>query len=307
MVAMVAAEALGVAAEDVRVVMGDTDSTPYGLGGWGSRSAAVTAGAILKGASVLRDKALRIASHLLEADPDDLVIGAGTISVRGSERPATTWAEVATIALIRTVDLPPGVDPGLEVTMAYDPPNVQHVPDEDGRMNGVATYTNSSHAAVVSVDVDTGGVEVLEYLVAHDCGRIINPALVEGQIKGGVAQGIGGTLYEDLPYGEDAQPMAVSFMHYLVPSATEVPPISTVHFESPAPEMPFGIKGAGEAGIIGPAAAIATAVEDALSEFGVARGEITSTPITPSMVLGLVRSRVHQDEERRPSAQAGRR
>jgi carbon-monoxide dehydrogenase large subunit len=285
MVATLAADALGVSTDDVTVVMGDTDVTPYGLGGWGSRSTVIGGGAILKAAGQVRDKILKIGAHLLEAAPEDVVLQEGRVSVIGTDR-GVSLAEVSTVALVRTVDLPPGVEPGLEVTATYDPPGLQHRPDERGRMNGAATYTNATHAAVVKVDVETGVVEILDYVVAHDCGTLINPAIVDGQVHGGVAQGIGGALYEHLAYGPEGQPLASSFMDYLLPSATEIPEMRIEHFESPAPEMPLGVKGAGEAGTIGPPAAIANAVSSALEEFGI---DITETPITPAVVRRLLR------------------
>ena len=196
-----------------------------------------------------------------------------------------SWADVARVAYVRTFELPPGVDPGLEATAFYDPP-VDHGPGSDGKMNACLTYTNASHGVVLSVDVDTGEVSILDYLVVHDCGTVINPMIVEGQIQGGVAQGIGGTLFEHLVYSPDGQPLATTFMDYLVPSATEIPPILVEHLESPAPGTAFGAKGVGEAGLIGPAPAIAAAIEDALAEFHVP--EITSTPLLPGVVLRLI-------------------
>jgi aerobic carbon-monoxide dehydrogenase large subunit len=156
-------------------------------------------------------------------------------------------------------------------------------------MNASATYTNASHAAVVAVDIETGVVEVLRYLVTHDCGTVINPTIVEGQIQGGVAQGIGGALYEHNAYGPEGTPLATTFMDYLLPTATEIPPIVVEHFESPAPGSAFGAKGAGEAGLIGPAPAIAAAVEDALCEFGVT--DLSETPLRPSAVMSAIRRR----------------
>ncbi len=285
MVATLAADALGVPMEDVTVVMGDTDLCPYGLGGWGSRSTVIGGGAILKAAGQVRERVLRIAAHLLEAAPEDLLLEDGRVHIAGTER-GVSLAEVSTVAQIRTADLPPGVEPGLDVTATYDPPGLEHRPDESGRMNGAATYTNATHAAVVKVDVQTGVVEILDYIVAHDCGTLINPDIVDGQVHGGVAQGIGGALYENLVYGPDGQPLASSFMDYLLPSATEVPQMVIEHFESPAPEMPLGVKGAGEAGTIGPPAALANAVSSALEEFEV---DITETPITPAAVRRLIR------------------
>ncbi len=288
MVATLTAEELGLPLDQVRVVMGDTDAAPYGLGSWGSRSITVVGGSLQRAAGEVRDKALRIAAHQLEASPADLEIVEGRFHVRGSREPFVTWADVARAALVRTFELPDGVEPGLEARATYAPPGVDDVPDERGRMNASTTYTNASHAAIVRVDLETGEVKVLLYIVAHDCGRVINPMLVDGQIHGGVAQGIGGALYEEFAYSDTAQPLSTTFMEYLVPTASEIPPIRTIHFESPAPYAPLGAKGAGEAGIIGPAPAIAAAVEDALAEFGIA--EITATPITPAGVLTALKA-----------------
>jgi carbon-monoxide dehydrogenase large subunit len=164
----------------------------------------------------------------------------------------------------------------------YVPPGVDHEPREDGRMNACPTYANGSVGAVVKVDLETCAVDVLEYVVAHDCGTLINPVIVEGQIHGGVAQGIGGALLEELPYDENGVPLATTFMDYLLPAATEVPPIDVTHFESPSPFTALGVKGAGEAGVIGVAEVVAGAVEDALGRAGRRIEEIEATPITPA-------------------------
>ena len=288
MLVTLAAETLGVRRDQVRVVMGDTDLTPYGLGSWGSRSTNVASGALRIASDRLLGKAFRIAAHLLEASPEDLEVYDGAFTVKGSPGPSVTWQQVATAAGIRTVDLPEGVEPGLEATATYEPPGIEHFPDEFGRVNAAATYTNACHAAIVSVDVGTGQVRVLEYVVAHDCGTVINPRIVRGQVVGGVVQGIGGALLEKFHYDEWANPLSTSFLDYHLPSTTEIPGMVVLHFESPAPEMPWGAKGAGEAGIIGPAPAIAAAVEDALSGMGIA--EVARTPITPPYVLELIRS-----------------
>ena len=294
MVTTVTAEELGLRLDQVRVVMGDTDMAPYGLGSWGSRGTTVAAGSIQRAARVIREKATKIAAHLLEAAPADLEIEHGAFFVRGSREPSVTWADVARVALIRTLDLPPDTEPGLEAKATYDAPtidgkpHVDHVPDERGRLNACATYTNASHAAVVKVDIQTGDIKVLRYIVAHDCGRVINPMIVVGQVNGGVAQGIGGTLLEHLDYDQTALPQATTFMAYMLPTASEIPPIVTCHLESPAPHLPFGAKGAGEAGIIGPAPAIAAAVEHALTEFAIP--EIAATPITPFDIRRALRA-----------------
>ncbi|MDI2027844.1 xanthine dehydrogenase family protein molybdopterin-binding subunit [Saccharopolyspora sp. TS4A08] len=281
-VATLVAEALTIPIEQVRVVMGDTDTAPFGLGSWASRGALVAGGAIERAAEVLRRKGTDIAAHLLEAAPEDLELTGGRFQVRGSPGSAVPWSRVAQSALNRTFELPPGVDPGLEARAVYEPPGLDHVPRPDGKMNAAAGYTNATHAAVVRVDAETGVVEVLRYAVVHDCGRVINPLTLAGQIHGGVAQGIGGALHEHLPY-EDGQPLATSFAEYLLPGTGEVPEMVVEELGGPAPETPFGVKGAGEAGIIGAPAAIAGAVEHALGVSGV-----DVTPLTPSVVRGLV-------------------
>lgn len=285
MVASLAADAFGVDRARVRVRSGDTDLCPYGLGAWGSRSTVIGGGAVLKAAAQVREKALRIAAHVLEASPEDLELEDGRFAVRGSDVTSVSLAEVATIANVRTFRLPAGVDAGLEATASYDPPSIQHWPDENGKMNGAAAWTNATHAAIVQVDVETGHVEVLDYAVVHDCGRLVNPWIVDGQVQGGVAHGIGGALLEHLPYSVDGQPLATTFMDYLVPSASEIPPIRVEHFESPSPSTPLGVKGVGEGGTIGPPAAVANAVANALSDLGV---RVTSTPFTPAAVRSLL-------------------
>jgi len=195
---------------------------------------------------------------------------------------------VATAAYVRTFQLPPGVDPGLEASATYDLPGTDHHPRPDGRMNGCATYTNGSIAAIVGVDLETADIEVLDYLVAHDCGTVVNPVIVEGQIQGGAAQGIGGALLEQVVYGDGGTPLTTTLMDYLLPTATDVPPIAVDHIETPASNLPFGIKGSGEAGVIGPAAALAAAIDDAFDGFGAQ--PIDSTPITPPRLWRAIRS-----------------
>ena len=284
---MVAADALGMPVEDVRVVMGDTDRAPYGLGSWGSRGAIVMAGSVVKAAELILDKARVIAAHKLEAALKDVVLDDAGFAVRGSPGgPWVTWGEIAGAAIVSTMELPDDVEPGLEASATYEPFGVEHVPDESGRINGAGSWANAAHAAVVAVDITTGHIALEDFIVVHDCGTIIHPAIVNGQIFGGVAQGIAGAMYEALPYAPDTgQPQFASFMDYLVPTAREIPRIHIEHFETKAPEMPLGIKGVGEAGTIGPPAAIANAVCHALGEFDL---DITSTPVTPMDVLEAV-------------------
>ena len=283
MVATVTAEELGLRPEDVRVVMGDTDVAPYGLGSFGSRSTVVAAGAIQRAAAPLREKGKAIAAHLLEAASEDVELGDGGFTVRGAPRASISWAEVARAALARTLDLPDEIGPGLSETATYDPPHIEHAPDARGKINGASTYTNATHAAIVAVNVRTGAIRVLRYIVVHDCGRVINPRIVAGQVIGGLVQGIGGALLEEFAYDESGSPRSTTFMEYLLPTASESPRVLLEELETPAPDTPLGAKGAGEGGIIGPSAVLARAVEHALCEFDVPH--IASTPITPQRVL----------------------
>ena len=278
------ADALALDLDRVRVRLGDTDLCPYGLGAWGSRQAVVGGGALLNAASTIRAKASAIAAHMLEANPDDVVLDDDGFHVRGSPSPAVSWQQIGTAATIRTLDLPEGMDPGLAATARYEPEILEHEVNADGGINAAAAWVNATHAAIVRVDGTTGAVEILDYLVAHDCGPIINPPIVLGQIVGGVAQGIGGTLYEDLAYNEDGQPQT-AFMDYLVPSAIEMPDLVVEHFGSDSELTPLGIKGVGEGGTVGPPAAITNAVAHALADY---RPDVSETPLTPEKVLRLM-------------------
>ena len=284
--AQLAADALGVSPEHVTVVMGDTERAPYGLGAWGSRGAMVLTGSLLMASQRLVSKARAIAAHMLEAAEADIVVTDGVFGVAGSTRPVVSWAEVATAAWVRTVDLPPDMEPGLEASCYYEPPRLEHRPDESGKVNAAASWSNGAHVAVVSVRVSTGEIAIEDYVVVHDCGTVINPALVKAQIHGGVAQGIAGAMFEQFHYdAETAYPQFSSFMDYLVPTCAEVPAMQIDHFESPAPDHPLGVKGCGEGGTIGPPAAIAGAVSDALSEWGV---DLTECPVTPMVVRAAI-------------------
>lgn len=285
MLATLTAELLGVRIDDVCVRLGDTDLTPYGLGSFGSRSTVVAAGAIARAAERLGDRIRRVAAHRLETTPDDLVIEQSRVHVRGSAHPSLTLADVATSAYFRTFELPPDTEPGLEASASFLPSGVDHRPDSRGKMNICLTYANSTHAAVVHVDRETGVVRVLDYLAVHDAGPLINPTIVDGQIHGGIAQGIGGALLEELVYGPDGQPLVTSFMDYLVPTAAELPHLTIDHLETPSTVTPLGLKGAGEAGATGCAAAIANAVCDALADLDV---DVIRTPLSPPAVRRLI-------------------
>ncbi len=204
--AQVLADELGVDIGAVSIVEGDTERCPYGSGSFASRSMVVSGGALVLAARRVREKVARIAGHMLEAAPEDLSIEGGAIAVRGAPGRTLTVADVARLAHRPSAGtLPPGVDPGLEATQYYDPPP--------------ATFSNGAHVAVVEVDAETGLVEIVRYVVVEDCGKMVNPMIVEGQTHGAVAQGIGNALYEDMVYDESGQPMTTSFMDYLVPGS----------------------------------------------------------------------------------------
>lgn len=268
--AQVAADALGVPLDWVTVIGGDTAAVPFGVGTFASRSAVTAGNSIADACREVRAKLARAAATLLEAAPEDIEIEDGKAFVRGTPGSAVDLARVVQ-ASIPTFAKPGIVSPDFEAS-AY-----HHVP--------TVTYASAVHVAQVEVDTGTGGVKLLRYVVAHDCGKVINPIIVEGQVHGGVAQGVGGALFEDMAYDTEGQLLAGSLMDYLVPTASDLPPIETVHLEFPSPRNPLGVKGLGEGGAISPPAAIANAIEDALAPFGV---RITETPVTPARIQALL-------------------
>jgi carbon-monoxide dehydrogenase large subunit len=271
----VCADNLGVHPDQIKVVTGDSSQVPYtGYGTGASRGAAVGGAAVMRASRKVREKVMRIAAHMLEANPDDLEAEDGSIFVRGTPTAAVTMADVGRAAYLRAIELPEGEDPGLEAIEAFDPPQF--------------AWPYGANIAVVEVDVETGEVSFLDYLYVHDCGTIVNPTIVEGQIMGAVAQGIGSALFESLPYDEDGQPLFGTFMEYLLPTAAELPRLAMEHQHTPSPNIPGGMKGVGEAGTIGSPAAVVAAIEDALAPYGV---RINETPVTPAAILAMVGER----------------
>jgi CO/xanthine dehydrogenase Mo-binding subunit len=287
--AQIAADELGVALEDVEIVTGDTRRFGYAVGTFASRAAVMSGNAIALAAGKVRAKALRIAGDALEADPGDLEIVDGVVRVKGSPASSIPLSTVAVLSnplryafdeaskaatqfAVGDASGPPVRDdeePGLEATDYYSPIG--------------STYANGMHAVVVETDPDTAEIHVLRYCVVHDCGPLINPMIVEGQVHGGVAQGVGGALYERMVYDENGQLLNASFMDFLMPYASEVPTIEIDHLETRSPLNPLGIKGAGEAGVIPSAAVFASAVEDAEGFV------IRAMPISPSELFELRR------------------
>jgi carbon-monoxide dehydrogenase large subunit len=269
--AQVCADALGVPLEAVHVVAGDTDAIALGVGTFSSRVASVSASAVLAAARAVRAKAAAAGARLLEARAEDLVIEGGRVFVRGAPASAVPLGRLASLAAGGQLPGPREGTPGLEATEFFYPEGL--------------TYANGAVIAVVEVDPETGGVRFERLAIVHDCGRIINPVIVDGQVVGGLAHGIGNVLYEDVPCDATGQPLAATFMDYLLPAAPEVPPVEIAHLETPSPMNPAGIKGAGEGGTIPALQAVAAAIEDALAPFGV---RVNRLPLSPERIRALV-------------------
>jgi carbon-monoxide dehydrogenase large subunit len=268
--AQVANQELGIPVADVIVRHGDSSLSPYGMGTFASRSMTMAGGAVSRACAVLAEKIKRIAAHLLQTTADRISLADGKA---WSGDQSVSLGEVCEAAFLHPERLPAGEEPALEASVVYEP----------GRSTGAFSY--ATHACVVAVDAGTGLVEILDYVVCHDCGTMVNPMLVEAQVVGGVAQGLGTALYEEIPYDENGQPLASTFLDYVIPGFTEVPDVRVLHMETPSPHTRFGIKGMGEGGAIAPPAAVVNAVNDALRGLGV---RIDATPVTPDRVLEAI-------------------
>jgi len=271
--AQIVADELGVDFDAVTVRFGDTSVAPYGLGTWASRSLVYAGGASILAAREVADKARAIAAHRLEANPDDLELRQGVISIKGSPSVGMSFAEVARVANHAPQTLPEDIEPGLEATRRYRAPDP-------------GSFSNSLHAIIVDVDVKTGAVKLMRYVVIEDCGTVVNPKLVDGQVMGGSAQGIGQALLEEAVYDENGQPLAATFMDYIIPGFNEVPRMEIHHLASPSPNSLGGFKGMGEGGAINAPEAIANAVTDALSPFGI---HVDHVPIRRDWIVEKVK------------------
>ena len=264
--AQIAAHELKIDPAQISVRYGDTATTPFGFGTFASRSIVFAGGAVARSCRALVEKIQRIGAHLLQTDVANTRVERGAIHGPFGN---VSFAEIAYAANVRQEHLPAGVDPLLDATATYEP-------TETG---GVFAY--GAHAALVAVEPDTGVVEILDYVVTEDCGTMINPMIVDGQVQGGIAQGIGTALYEEIPYDEMAQPLATTFGDYMVPCAPEIPTVRLAHIVTPAHATEYGVKGLGEGGAIAPPAVIANAVADAFRDIGASFNE---TPLTPRRV-----------------------
>jgi CO/xanthine dehydrogenase Mo-binding subunit len=288
--AQIVADELGVRIEDVHVTTGDTRRMGYAVGTFASRAAVMSGNAIAFAAKAVREKALRIAADALEANPDDLEIEDGVISVKGAPGTSISLSSVAVLSNPLRYAFDEAAKAATQFAGTFDPDKPPVADGEEPGLEGKgvysptqATFANGMHAAIVETDPVTAEITILRYCVIHDCGVMINPLIVEGQVHGGVAQGVGGALYERMAYDESGQLLNASFMDFLMPYASEVPHVETDHLETPSPLNPLGIKGAGEAGCIPVSAVIASAIEDAEGF------PILSMPISPSELWELRR------------------
>ena len=271
----VAADAWGIQPENVIVSFGDTASIPMGFGTFASRTTVTVSAAIHHASKKLREKMFAIAGHKLECATADLELRDGKVGVAGVPGAELTFAEIAHAARPGWDNgRPPGIDAGLQETFYFEPPTV--------------TWAYAAHAVIVEVDIETGRLAIERYVVAHDCGVLVNPLLAEAQIVGGVAQGIGGATFEAIRYDSEGQLLSGSFMDYMMPLAGDMPEVVLVHQEIASPLNPLGVKGLGEGGAISPPVAIANAVCDALSHLGI---EVNDTPVVPEKLLWEIHSK----------------
>ncbi|MBI3702651.1 MAG: xanthine dehydrogenase family protein [Rhizobiales bacterium] len=269
--AQIIADEIGVTPDLIKVVHGDTDRAPYGWGTFASRSLVICGGATLIAAQKVRAKLIKIASHLLEAAPGDIVLENGEARVAGTDR-SVSIAKMAREAYTQTHKFKGEIEPGITETGTYDPPG---------------TFSNACHVAIVEVDIETGRTTVEKFLVAEDAGKIINPMIADGQVHGGIAQGIGNALLEEIVYDESGGILTANLADYMPPTAREIPPIELHHIETPSTESITKAKGLGEGGCIGAPAAVINAINDALSEYNV---QIDEMPATPQRIRAALRT-----------------
>ena len=285
-IAQIVADALGCTLDRIRVVQGDTEACPWGFGNYSARSVIIGGSAAHLAATEVKEKMLKVAANMLEASPTDLEASGGRIVVRGTPDRSVTHDEVAH-EVYRNPHGPnmEGIEPALEAQRHFKIDNVYHQPEKQGRFSAYPSWPNGVAACIVEVDEETGYVEVLRYCMVHDAGRIVNPLLAEANLQGGIAQGLGAALYEQIAYDDDAQPLTATFMDYTIPTAMEVPEIELGHQETLTPFTPLGTKGVGESGVGAPLGALCSAIENALPELDL---RLTELPLTPSRVWAAI-------------------
>ena len=270
--AQLCAEELNISIHKIDVLTGDTNAVSLGVGTFASRIAVNAGSSVRLATQTVHGKLMKLAAAVLQVGEDDLEMEEGEIRITGEQGDSVTFSDLAKMMNgVPGFKLPDGIEAGLEATHYFQPSQ--------------AAYANGSHVAEVAVDIETGSVEILRYVVAHDCGNLINPLIVDGQVQGGVAHGIGNALLEYLHYDEDANPLTTTFAEYLLPTAELVPNVEILHLETPTPNNPLGVKGAGEGGTLPAAAVIAAAIDDALSPFGV---RFRDAPIWPHQIVSAI-------------------
>jgi aerobic carbon-monoxide dehydrogenase large subunit len=285
--AQIVADELGVSLDTIRVVQGDTTTCPYGFGNYSGRSTIVGGGAAAMAAREVRDKLLTIGAALLGVDKGTVSMSRGTLRSSAVADKTLAIGEVAYACYTRAYDIGLAITPPLEATCTFRPGLIRHTPDKNGRINPYPSYSNAAYAVVCEVDRETGQVKLLRFAAAHDCGKVINPVLVEGQACGAIAFGIGGMLNEEIRFDANGKQLTNTFVDYVMPRALDVPEIKMVHHDSPNPVTYMGLKGAGEAGVGGSAAAVVNAVNDALAPLGVSINEL---PLTAPKVWAAIQS-----------------
>jgi carbon-monoxide dehydrogenase large subunit len=290
--AQIVADELGVDLDSIRVIQGDTTTCPYGFGNYSGRSTIVGGGAAAMAAREVRAKLVTVAAGLLGVDAATVSVDRGAFTSTAAAGKALTIKEVAYACYTRAYDVGLAITPPLEATCTFRPGLIRHTPDAQGRINPYPSYSNAAYAVVCEIDRDTGQVKLLKFSAAHDCGKVINPILVEGQACGAISFGVGGMLNEEIRFDANGKQLTNSFVDYVMPRALDMPAIAVAHHDSPNPVTYMGLKGAGEAGVGGSAAAVVNAVNDALAPLGVS---IYDLPLTaPRIWDAIQRSRAAQ-------------
>lgn len=295
-VAQIVADELGVALDSIEITQGDTTACPYGFGNYSGRSTIVGGGSAALAAQDVRRMLVKVAAALWECDETLVDLREGVFSRTDDATASMTLREVSYAAYTRAYDVASCITPPLEATRTFLPPNIRHTPDADGRINPYPSYSNAAYIAVCEVDVETGKTTLLQLAAAHDCGKVINPILVEGQACGAITFGVGGALSEAIQFDDAGRQLTRSFMDYVMPRCEDIPDIAVVHHDSPNPDTYLGLKGAGEAGVGGSAAAVANAVNNALEPLGVS---LTDLPFNAPAVWSALRSAVKVHDKKK--------
>ena len=286
--AQIAADMLGIDIANIKVIQGDTDTCPYGLGNYSSRSVIMGGSAVNIAAGEIREKMMKVAAKMLEVTPDDLDLDEGRFSVKGAPTRFVLFKEVAsTVYRDCHGAAAMEVEPGLEVTRYFRHANVYHQPETQGRFSSYPSWPNQAIACIVEIDPETGKFKILRYCAVHDSGVVVNPLMAEANLHGGIVQGIGGAMFENLVYDESGQLLTTTFMDYTCPTAADVPSFEVEHQETPSPFTPLGTKGVGESGVTGPLGGLCGAIENALPHLKLQLNEL---PLTPNRVWKAIQT-----------------